>query len=421
MAMSHAERIRQESELHRQRVKENRQNKVEDGTAANSIFNQTKRFVWLKLFIGVFNILVVMGLGLVCYFIANAIAPISDFGWVTTYDASGNPTTRPSGGFLTWIGMLLMWIFLSIIVIYLVNIFWRFRIRMGHVAVVTVASLDGKLPDGNPLKFGNEIVKNRMGIFGILGFFMTCNILRTAGRKMAGRVGDAVRGVGTGAVAGAVQMSTRIATRIAIQSATEVSMAWAFYDTKTGPVRATFNGLGLYFRNWKTMLAATVGATFALIVAYVIFYLIAITLVIVAIVTANFWMIFGSIALIMLASTIKSAFLDSYRMCRMVNEFIKVAPSSRMTQTLVRQMQNCSSYRALEERAQAEDKKLGLSRSAVTLAMEETPARATRSRKKAAVEEPQQPDAKFCAQTGQPLEDEKPKPRFCPQTGNPLE
>lgn len=373
------------------------QQSQQDSIQARTIFNKTKRFVWYKFGIGMFTLLLTVGIGVAAFFIANSMSPMSEFDFV---DGELQGSVGP------WIGAFIIWLVLSSLITLIINIFWRFRVRCAHVAVVTDATIGNQLPEGGLVKHGMKRVKDRMGALGVLGFFVICRLVRSA----AGQVGMMMqRGTGwllgrAGTIGSVVSQGMGKMAKITIKSTTEVSMAWMFHRNDLRPIRAITNGMGLYFRNWQTMLKAAFGTTIVKMIVYFAFGILAAVMVLIAVLTMNFFFVIGAIAFLMIASSIKTAFLDSYRMCRMVNDYMKVAPQSSIDNQQMNSMRGCIKYRILENRAEAEDRKHG-----VTNPPPQTPA--TPRPKK-------QPAPKFDPQTGKPIGPAP--PRFDPQTGQPL-
>lgn len=362
---------------------------------AREIFNKTKRFVWYKFAIDMISMFISIGIAAAAFFIANSVAPLSDFEWYT--DAQGY-TQIAAGSIGPWIGALIAWLILSGIISTIINIFWRFRIRAAHVAVVTATTLDQKLPEGSIIKFGNDIVKNRLGAMGVLGFWVVCRLVRSA----AYQIGNVMtRGANfllgrAGTVGQVASQGIGKTAKIVVKSTSEVSMAWVFYRTDLRPIRAITNGVGLYFQNWRTMLSAAFGTAIIKMIIYFVFGLLAFGLLAVAILTMNLWFIIGSVAFLMLAQAIKNAFLDSYRMCRMVSDFMKVAPSARVDGQNMNMMRGCMKYRILENRAEADERKHGAN---------------TGNPPPVAPNAPASPKPKAAP---------KNSPKFCPETGKPL-
>lgn len=409
-------------------------NNGQQSIRARTIFNKTKRFVWYKFSIDIFTMIVWVVLGAVAFLVANAASPIADFSFETTPGSGDYHYLDISGGsIMPWIGAIALWLILGSIVQLVINVFWRFRVRIAHVAVVTDATLDNKLPEGGLVKYGMEKTKSRIGAMGTVGFFAFCWLVRGAAVQISSRIqglfGRLAGGLGMGgsAVGSVVGAGVGKTAKVATKSASEVSLAWTFYRTDLRPMRSAVDGLGLYFRNWQTMLGASFGTAMIKMLVLGAFWVFAAIMVLIAVTSGSWFLIIGALAFVMIGQAIKNAFLDSYRMVRMVSDYMKVAPVTNIDNQTRNAMRMCPKYMMIENRAARDEQQFGtgtgtppppINNGQVGFSTPNAPApNAARPASRNAA--PAQP--KFDPITGQPIaQPSAPRPKFDPMTGQPI-
>jgi len=364
--------------------------------------------VWIKLGLGLLTLAITIGIGAIAFLIANNMAPISDFQFeYAGTDDGGSTWNMTDGNIGPWIGALVIWLLLSALFSFIINIALRFVIRAAHVAVVAEATAGGKLPEGGLVKYGMGKVRSR--VTGIIVFFFVCrlvtaaanqimNMLQRGVTEMTGRMGGGRVG-GAGQVVGA---GVGKFSKIFLGSITEVSMAWMFHRKDLGQTRAALQGLRIYFMNWKAMMGASFMTALIVIGLYVLGGLIAVGLIALAITSQLLWLIIVAVAFVILAKVIKNAFIDSWIMVKMVNSFMRVAPTTRIDENMVGRMRHCRKYRILEAKADQDDRDNGT----------QNPDQGNGGQGQ---NNPNPGPARFDPHTGKPLQ-----PRFDPQTGEKL-
>ena len=294
------------------------------------VYLKTMKFVWLKLALG----------GAMILFSLLTLAIFLGIGSIG------------SGG-----GMVIaFWIWLVVVcgVSLWINRYIGYMIKAGHVAMVTTAVTTGSVPD-NQLEAAKEMVKER---------FITANVYFAVDSLVSGAVSQLqktferidnilgnIPGVST------LVNFAQLFIRIALGYIDECCLGYTFLHKEQSAFKSAADGVVIYFQNWKKLLKDAAVTT--LIVMVISFLAWVVPFVIFAGILGAFgvhW-IFAFFIALMCAMVIRSAFVDSYMMVKMMVSYMEVAPSTEITFDLYEKLCKLSGkFKNLFNKGQEEEK-----------------------------------------------------------------
>ena len=280
---------------------------------AKEIYFKTIQFCWLKLLLGIVQI-VIAGI---------LLAIFAGFAWLFSgKDSDGT----------AWVIMFFIWLGSLSIVSFFIKHYLGYLLKAGHVGVIALAFRDGVIP-AEPFKEGVKLVKGR---------FVTSNVYFVIDKLVAGAVKQLQRVFGSildlfGKLPGVnnVKQLVNLFLNIALGYIDECCLGWTFYNDKQNAYKSAADGVVIYAQNWKTLLKSAAVTTAIVIVACVLVWGVSFAifggLCKVLIPNAVFGKFVGAFLALMLAYTIKYAFIDTWVMVNMMSSFLAVAPSTQIT------------------------------------------------------------------------------------------
>lgn len=273
---------------------------------AREIFFKTLPFCWAKLGLGLLNILIDVALFAVL------------MGLSLLFKSEG----------VTFI-MFLIWFAMIGTVNFIINHYFGYLVKAGHVAVIARTFEEGKVPD-NCLSTGKSMVKQR---------FITSNAYFAIDKLVSGSVKQLQRALGRvtdkllGAIPGAdsVKSATNFFLEISLGYIDECCLGYTFYKDEDSAFKSACDGVVIYAQNWKTLLKNAAVTALTVIVSLVV-----VTLIAFVIFGFSFrllgWSGFVAFVLsLMLAWVVKYAFIDSWMMVKMMHSYMQVAPNTKIT------------------------------------------------------------------------------------------
>lgn len=349
---------------------------------AKDVYFKTMKFVWLKLALGA---------------AITAAATIL----LALFMLIGNAIGGGGGMYI----MLLIWI-ASVAVIYkLAMSYIGYMLKAGHVAVIASAVTTGQLPD-NQFEYGKQMVKSRFAASNV--YFVVDRLVSGAVRqlqKIVGKTGDLLSVIpGMQVITGFVQTFIGIA----LGYVDECCLGYCFLKSEEGAFKASCDGVVIYFQNAKKLLKDAVITTLIVMGLTLVAWLVPF-LVFIGIFQALHWDIFVAVLLaIIVAAVLKSAFIDSWMMVKMMVSYMEVAPSTQITFDLYGKLCGLSNkFKQLFNKAKEEGP------------INASPAPATANGAPINGESNQQQNSTsvgFCGHCGTPVSNGK----FCPKCGAPI-
>lgn len=297
------------------------------------VYLKTMKFVWLKLALGGAMIL---------------------FALLTLAIFLGIGSIAKEGGVA-----IAFWLWLVLVcgVYVWINRYIGYMLKAGHVAMVTTAVTTGSLPD-NQLEAAKEIVKER---------FATANVYFVIDRLISGAVSQLQKGLGKidsifGSIPGVSTLVSfaQMFVHIALGYVDECCLGYTFLQKDQSAYKSAADGVVIYFQNWKKLLKdAAVTALIVMVISVVAWVLPFI--IFAGIFSAlNVHWVFAFIIAVMFAAVIRSSFVDSYMMVKMMVSYMEVAPSTEITFDLYDKLCKLSGkFKSLFNKGQEEQAQYG--------------------------------------------------------------
>lgn len=295
---------------------------------ARNIYFGTMKFVWLKLAMGA----AITVASLILFAIFMLIGSLFD----------GNGI----------VFMFALWLACTGGIYRFLMSYVGYMIKAGHVAVIAEAVTTGRIPE-NQFEYGKEMVKSRFAASNV--YFVVDRLVSGAVRQLQKAVGK-IGGM-LDAIPGMSQITAILQTfiGIALGYVDECCLGFCFLKKDEGAFKASCDGVVIYFQNAKKLLKDAAVTTLIVIVCSILAWVLPFVIFI-GIFKALEWSMFGAVMIaIIVAITLKSAFIDSYMMVKMMVSYMEVAPSTEITFDLYEKLSKLSSkFKELFGKAKAE-------------------------------------------------------------------
>ncbi|MGN1187958.1 MAG: hypothetical protein ACI4R6_05650 [Lachnospiraceae bacterium] len=274
---------------------------------AGQIYAKTMKFVWLKLGMGALITLISLVL----------LAAVVGIGAATG-----------SGDLMVILGIV--WFVLTYGVFRAIMFYFGYMIKAAHIAVITTAVTTGQIPD-NMVETGKEMVKSRFATTNV--YILLDRMVSGAVKQLqnaVGKVGDILDSIpGVGAVVSIVQ----VFIGIALGYIDECCLGYTFYKKDDKAFKAGCDGVVVYFQNAKHLLKSAIGTTLMVLVLTFVAWLIPLLIfgAIFSALSVPSAYLFAAIISIIVAASIKVAFIDSYMMVKTMVSYMSVAPSTEIS------------------------------------------------------------------------------------------
>ncbi len=283
----------------------------------SEVYSKTLAFGWIKLGLGVINILI----DVVLFGILMGISLLMGSEGVAGI-------------------MLMVWIALVGVVNFVLNHYVGYLVKAGHVAVIATAFQTGQVPN-DPVNTGKLMVKERFG---------TSNVYFAIDRLVAGSVKQLQRTLGRvtdtlfGAIPGmdSVKGLMNLFLDISLGYIDECCLGYTFNHKEQNAYKSAADGVVIYAQNWKTLLKDSAKTTFTVILSVVVVTLIGFILF------GGIFRLLGWSGLVafvialLFAWTVKYAFIDSWILVKMMSSYMTAAQTTVITFDLYGKLSNLS-------------------------------------------------------------------------------
>ncbi|MDE6714581.1 MAG: hypothetical protein K2K20_12710 [Lachnospiraceae bacterium] len=253
-------------------------------------------------------------------------------------------------------GLYIMFLIWSACIGAIYNVFMHYfgyLIKAGHVAVIAEAVTTGKLPE-NQFEYGKEMVKSRFAASNV--YFVVDRLVSGAVsqlKKAVGRIGgmlDAIPGMDT------LTNFLQTFIGIALGYVDECCLGYCFIKKEEGAFKASCDGVVIYFQNAKKLLKDALITTVIVMIGTFLCWVVPFALF-GAVFHAFDWNMLGAVLLaLMFAVALKSAFIDSWMLVKMMVSYMEAAPSTQITYDLYDKLCKLSSkFKELFGKAKEED------------------------------------------------------------------
>jgi hypothetical protein len=282
---------------------------------AGQLYLKTMPFVWAKLL-----------LGLVTVFISVVLlAILMGIAWLFKSVGVGCI-------------LFLLWLVAVNIVRFVIMHYIGYLIKAGHIAVMAEAVTTGRVPS-NQVSYGKNAVKERFATSNV--YFVIDKLVKVAVKQIQRGIGRA--GNMFGFVPGMKQITglAQFFVELSLGYVDECCLGYTFYKKEQGAFKSAADGVVIYAQNWKillgdaakTMVMVILGVA-AITVALVIFFGILVWLLPLPGLGGAGKEVWGLIAFglaLLLAITVKWAFMDSFVLARTMVSYMGVAPTTTIT------------------------------------------------------------------------------------------
>lgn len=297
------------------------------------VFLKTMKFVWLKLALG----------GAVLLF---ALVTLFPFVWLGSLGSG-------SGIIIA----LTLWIVLVGCVYGFLQRYIGYIIKAGHVAMVTTAVTTGSLPE-DQFEAAKAMVSER---------FLTANVYFVVDRLVSGAVSQLQKGLQKiddllGKIPGVSFLVSfaQMFVHIALNYVDECCLGYTFLHKEQSPFKCAADGVVIYFQNWKKLLKDAAVMTLAVMVVSFLAWLLPFMIFAGIFALLGIHWMFAALLSIMVAMIIKSAFVDSFLMVRMMVSYMEAAPSTEITFDLYDKLCKLSDkFKSLFDKGQQEQQQYG--------------------------------------------------------------
>ena len=297
------------------------------------VYLKTMKFVWLKLALG----------GAVLLF---ALITLFPFVWLGSLGSGSGIVIA-----------LTIWFVLVGCVYGCLQRYVGYMIKAGHVAMVTTAVTTGSLPE-DLLGSAKSMVSER---------FLTANVYFAVDRLVSGAVSQLQKGLQKiddllGKIPGVSFLVSfaQMFVHIALNYVDECCLGYTFLHKDQSAFKSAADGVVIYFQNWKKLLKDAAVMTLAVMVVSFLAWLLPFIIFSSIFALLGIHWMFAALLSIMVAVILKSAFVDSFLMVRMMVSYMEVAPSTEITFDLYAKLCKLSDkFKSLFDKGQQEQQQYG--------------------------------------------------------------
>lgn len=273
---------------------------------AKEVFSRTLVFGWIKLGLGLLNILIAIVLfallmGISVLFASEGVGAVM---------------------FFIWLGVVG-------VVNFILNHYIGYLVKAGHVAVIVMAFKTGTVP-ADPVATGKAMVKERFGTSNV--YFALDKLIAGSVKQLQRALGRLISGL-LGAIPGAdgVKNVMNMFLDISLGYIDECCLGYTFYHPEQNAYKSAADGVVIYAQNWKTLLKDAAKTTLVVILSVVIVTLVAFV-IFGGLLRLLGWSGFVAFVVsLLLAWTVKYAFIDSWILVKMMSSYMQVAPNTQIT------------------------------------------------------------------------------------------
>ncbi len=350
---------------------------------AGEVYSKTLVFGWIKLGLGLVNILIAVVLFAVLMGISVLLA------------SEGAAVIM----FCIWLGAIG-------VVNFVINHYFGYLVKAGHVAVIATAFQTGQVPN-DTVAVGKAMVKERFGTSNV--YFAIDKLVAGSVKQLQQTLGRATDSL-LGSIPGmdSVKGLMNLFLDISLGYIDECCLGHTFNHKEQNAYKSACDGVVIYAQNWKTLLKDSAMTTFMVILSVVVVALVGFVLF-GGLFRLLGWSGFVAFVIALLfAWTVKYAFIDSWILVKMMSSYMTVAPTTVITFDLYGKLSNLSGkFRKLYQKG-------GSGAPPAQQPVRPMETAATASATASAGEIPQRTAPKFCPSCGKPI---NPGAVFCGNCG----
>jgi hypothetical protein len=245
--------------------------------------------------------------------------------------------------------------------------FIGFKVKAAHIATVTDMVTDPNYPAEQTKKemkaHGKARVKER-GMVNTLIFFALYKLINRAVKQLTKKTMNFANKLGARhpkqkGLIDTLAMIINLFLSIILGTVAACVLGHVFYKKERGIFMGALIGVGVWFKNFGTMMKSGIGTTVKVILLLVLIVVVcAVTGAVIDLAItqdATDGLIYGIVAGIALCFVIKPAFIDSYIMVRMLASYMVLVPQTEVDQAAITDMCGKSpAFKILNDRANTE-------------------------------------------------------------------
>ena len=263
---------------------------------AGAIFSGTIIFCWLKLALGLADVII----GALLFGIIMGITTITGSGGVGAI-------------------MLFIWIGVWGVVHWIIKHYVSYLLKAGHVAVIAQSFKDGAIP-ANPVAVGKNMVIERFGTSNV--YFLIDKLVAGAVRQLQKVFGKITGLLGNIPGGGALRTIGNLFIDISLGYIDECCLGYTFYHKEQNAYKSAADGVVIYAQNWKQLLKDGAITTIVVLLTIVVVTLLSF-IVIGGLFRLMEWNIIVAVILSLLVSfAVKRAFIDSWILVKMMSSYL---------------------------------------------------------------------------------------------------
>lgn len=280
------------------------------------IYSGTMVFCWLKLALGLLDVLI----GALLFAIMMGIAALTNNGEIGAVM------------FFIWIGVwgAIHWI---------IKHYLSYMVKAGHVAVIAQCFKDGKLPS-NPVAFGKDRVKERFATSNV--YFLVDKLVGGAVKQLQRVLGKVTGLLGNVPGGGTLRTIGNMFIDISLGYIDECCLGYAFYHSEQNVYKSSADGVVVYAQNWKQLLKDGAVTTFIVLLTIFVVTLLSFALIGGLFKLLGWSMIIAVILSIAVSFVVKSAFVDTWILVKMMCSYFTAASTTVITYDLYGKLSNLS-------------------------------------------------------------------------------
>jgi hypothetical protein len=208
-----------------------------------------------------------------------------------------------------------------------------YAFRVGHVAVLAETIKTGQVP-ANQVTYGKDIVVSKFATAGV--FFVLDALVEKSIKQLQKGLGSIFGFLASLPGMEKVVQILQLFVDLALRNVDECVLGWIFYNADKGEnaFKGAADGIVIYFQNWKKVLGNAAKST---LIVVVVTFLVTVVVglafygLLAALPNASGLFILAAFFIAyLLATAVKTSFLDSYVMVQMIHTYMTVAPSTEI-------------------------------------------------------------------------------------------
>lgn len=272
---------------------------------AKELYLKTMKFVWLKLALGMGVVLLSILWLAICFGIGTLF-----------------------GGGLIYFFTFIVWIAGTGVINSIITHYFGYLVKAGHIAILTEAITTGHIPE-NQFEVASAKVKERFGTSNV--YFVIDKLISSSVKQLQSGLDSVDNMLGNLPGVGIIISFSKVLVSISLGYVDECCLGYTFYKKDQDAFKSAADGVVIYFQNWKSLLKSALGTALFVILVTFAFTLIPFILFGAIFAALNLSKLLAFFLAVLVALSIKTAFIDSYVLTKTMLSYMKLAPDTQIT------------------------------------------------------------------------------------------